>query len=72
MTYRFSLGVVKDIVKNALENSGIKNPDEVIVRHEATIILLRNSISKVEADFESYKRETDKTIAELKRRIGKS
>ena len=66
VTYRFSLGVVKDIVKNALENSGIKNPDEVIGRCEATIILLQNRISKVEADFESYKKETDKTIAELK------
>jgi len=32
---------------------------------------LRNSISKVEADFESYKKETDKTIAELKDELGK-
>lgn len=66
MTYRFSLGVVKDIVKHALENSGVKNSDEIIKQHEATIVQLQDRVSKVEADFESYKKETDKTIAELK------
>ena len=40
-TIRFSLGVVKAIARNALENSGVKNADEIIKRHEATIIRLQ-------------------------------
>jgi hypothetical protein len=66
MTYRFSLGIVKDVVKNALENSGVKNPDEIIKQHEDKIVLLQNRINQTDTKFESYKKETDKTIAELK------
>lgn len=65
-TIRFSLGVVKDTVRNALENSGVKNANEIIKRHEATIIQLQDRIGKTDANFESYKKETSKTIAELK------
>jgi hypothetical protein len=71
MTYRFSLGIVKDVVKNALENSGVKNPDEIIKQHEDKIVLLQNRINQTDTKFESYKKETDKTIAELKDELGK-
>lgn len=65
-TIRFSLGVTKDIVKNALENSGIKNPDEIIKRLETKIVELQERVNKTDAKFENYKKETSKTIAGLK------
>src|SRR3989339_633262 len=71
MTYRFSLGIVKDVVKNALENSGIKNSDDIIKRHEDEIVELKDRLNKTDTKFESYKKETNKTIAELKDELGK-
>lgn len=67
--YTFSLGIVRSIVKNALENSGIDNPDEITKRVEAKIVELQERINKTDAKFENYKKETDKTIAELKDEI---
>ena len=70
-TYHFSLGVVKNIVATALKNNGVQNPDEIIKQHEDKIVLLQNRINQIEANFENYKKETDKTIAELKDELGK-
>ena len=68
-TYIFSLGDIKKSVKTALENNGIKDSDEIIKRHEAEIIELQERINKADAKFENYKKETDKTIAELKNEL---
>lgn len=65
-TYQFSLGAVKDIVKKALEKNCIESPDEIIRRFEAKIVKLQERVNKSDAKFENYKKETDKTIAELK------
>lgn len=65
-TYHFSLGVVKNIVVTALKNNGVKDPDEIIKQHEDKIVLLQNRINQTDTKFESYKKETDKTIADLK------
>jgi hypothetical protein len=65
-TYHFSLGVVKNIVVTALKNNGVKDPDEIIKQHEDKIVLLQNRINQTEANFYNYKKETDKTIADLK------
>lgn len=65
-TYIFSIGDIKKRVKTALEKNGVANPAEVIKRHEVTIIELQERLNKTEAKFESYQKETDKTIAELK------
>lgn len=72
-TMRFSLGVTKGIVKKALENSGIQNPDEIIERLEAKIVELQERINKTDARLENYEKETSKTIARLKDelRVGK-
>lgn len=70
-TYHFSLGVVKNIVVTALKNNGVQNPDERIKQHEDKIVLLQNRINQTDTKFESYKKETDKTIAELKDELGK-
>lgn len=70
-TYHFSLGVVKNIVVTALKNNGVQNPDEIIKQHEDKIVLLQNRINQTDTKFESYKKETDKTIAELKDELGK-
>lgn len=68
-TYHFSLGVVKNIVVTALKNNGVKDPDEIIKQHEDKIVLLQNRINQTDTKFESYKKETDKTIAELKNEL---
>ena len=65
-TYRFSIGDIENIIKKALENNGVKNPDEIIKRHGVEITELKNRLNKSEVKFETYKKETDKTIAELK------
>lgn len=65
-TYHFSLGVVKNIVVTALKNNGVKDPDEIIKQHEDKIVLLQNRINQTDTKFESYKKETDKTIVDLK------
>src|SRR3989344_7507477 len=70
-TYHFSLGVVKNTVVTALKNNGVQNPDEIIKQHEDKIVLLQNRINQTDTKFESYKKETDKTIAELKDELGK-
>ena len=69
MTYRFSLGIVKDVVKNALENSGVKNADEIVNKHSAEFTELKDRLSKTEAKFDNYKKETDKTIGDLKNEL---
>jgi len=68
-TYHFSLGVVKNIVVTALKNNGVQNPDERIKQHEDKIVLLQNRINQTEANFYNYKKETDKTIADLKNEL---
>ena len=68
-TYHFSLGVVKNIVVTALKNNGVKNPDEIIKQHEDKIVLLQNRINQTDTKFENYKKETDKTIADLKNEL---
>lgn len=68
-TYHFSLGVVKTIVVTALKNNGVKDPDEIIKQHEDKIVLLQNRINQTDTKFESYKKETDKTIADLKNEL---
>lgn len=65
-TYIFSIGDIKKRVKTALKNNGVKNSDEIIKRHEAEIIKLQERINKTDAKFESYKKETDKLITNLK------
>jgi hypothetical protein len=70
-TYRFSIGDIENITKKALENNGVKNPDEIIKRHGVEITELKNRLNKSEVKFETYKKETDKTIAELKDELGK-
>ena len=68
-TYIFSLGVVKNIVVTALKNNGVQNPDEIIKQHEDKIVLLQNRINQTDTKFESYKKETAKTIADLKNEL---
>jgi len=70
-TYRFSIGDIENITKKALENNGVKNPDEIIKRHGVEITELKNRLNRSEAKFDDYKKETDKTIAELKDELGK-
>jgi len=65
-TYRFSIGDIENITKKALENNGVKNPDEIIKRHGIEIAELKDRLNKTEASFDNYKKETDKTIADLK------
>ena len=69
MTYRFSLGIVKDVVKDALENSGVKNADEIVNKHSAEFTELKDRLNKTEAKFDNYKKETGKTIADLKNEL---
>ena len=70
-TYRFSISDIENITKKALENNGVKNPDEIIKRHGVEITELKNRLNRSEAKFDDYKKETDKTIAELKDELGK-
>ena len=70
-TYRFSIGDIENITKKALENNGVKNPDEIIRKHSVEITELKNRLNKSEAKFDNYKKETDETIAELKDELGK-
>ena len=68
-TYRFSIGDIESITKNALDNNGVKNPDEIIKKHGNEIAELRNRLNKSEAKLDNYKKETDKTIADLKNEL---
>ena len=70
-TYHFSIGDIKKNIKIALENNDIQNPDKIIKRHEAKIVELQERINKTDAKFENYKKETDKTIAEMKDELRK-
>ena len=68
-TYRFSIGDIENITKKALENNGVKNPDEIIKRHGAEITELKERLNETEASFDNYKKETNKTIADLKNEL---
>lgn len=70
-TYHFSISDIKKSIKTALENNGIQNPDEIIKRYEAKIVELQERINQIDAKFENYKKETDKTIAEIKESLWK-
>jgi len=65
-TYHFSLGVVKNIVVTALKNNEVKDPDEIVNKHDTEFAELKDRLNKTEASFDNYKKETDKTIADLK------
>jgi len=68
-TYRFSIGDIENITKKALENNGVKNPDEIIKRHGVEITELKNRLNKSEVKLDNYKKATDKTIADLKNEL---
>lgn len=70
-TYHFSISDIRKSIKTALENNGIQNPDEIIKRYEAKIVELQERINQIDAKFENYKKETDKTITEIKESLRK-
>jgi hypothetical protein len=70
-TYRFSIGDIENITKNVLTNNGVKNSDEIVNKHGAEFAELKDRLNKTEAKFDNYRKETDKTIAELKDELGK-
>lgn len=65
-TYYFSLGVIKETIKSVLENNGVEDINGIIKKHEIKIIELQKRINQTDANFENYKKETDKIIAQLK------
>lgn len=67
--YHFSMGVIKDTARIALQNNGIQNPDEIVNKHSAEFTELKDRLNKTEAKFDNYKKETDKTIAGLKNEL---
>jgi iron uptake system EfeUOB component EfeO/EfeM len=67
--YHFSMGVIKDTVRTALQNNGVQNPDEIINKHSTEFAELQDRLNKTEAGFDNYKKETDKTIADLKNEL---
>jgi hypothetical protein len=70
-TYRFSIGDIENITKNVLTNNGVKNSDEIVNKYGAEFAELKDRLNKTEAKFDNYRKETDKTIAELKDELGK-
>jgi len=67
--YHFSMGVIKDTVRTALQNNGVQNLDEIINKHSTEFAELQDRLNKTEARFDNYKKETDKTIADLKNEL---
>lgn len=67
--YRFSIGDIESITKKALRNNGVENPDEIVNKHSVEFAELKDRLNKTEAKFDNYRKETDKTIAELKNEL---
>jgi hypothetical protein len=68
-TYHFSIGDIENITKKVLRNNRIKNSDEIVNKHNAEFVELKNRLNKTESKFDNYKTETDKTIADLKNEL---
>ena len=68
-TYRFSIGDIENITKKVLRNNKVKNPDEIVNKHNAEFVELKNRLNKTEASFDNYKNEINKTIADLKNEL---